>query len=198
MNHDPSLHVEFLAGEKVYLRPVEPDDCPLFHCWANDPETRSLTGETRPSTLAATQEYYEQIQKAADRVWLAVVERETRRVVGETGLLRMFPAWRTTDWSLIIGDPQARGKGYGREAALLMLDYAFGYQNFHRVSIGVVGFNTGALRFYERLGFKQEGVQQDGYYSGHRYYDFVMMRLLEEEFRQKWGEWSRQGAFHST
>jgi len=69
-----------------------------------------------------------------------------------------------------------------------MLNYAFGYQNFHRVAIGVVGFNTGALQFYERLGFKREGIQQDGYYYDHRYHDFVMMRLLEQEFREKWKE----------
>ncbi len=192
MNNDPSSHVEFLSGEKLYLRPVEPMDYPLFHCWANDPETRALTGEVRPSTFASMQEYYEGIQKAPDRVWLAVVVRETQRVIGETGLLRMFPAWRTTDWSMIIGDPQARGQGYGKEAALLMLNYAFGYQNFHRVSIGVVGFNEGALRFYERLGFKQEGIQEDGYYFNHAYHHFVMMRLLEDEFREKWGQLKQQ------
>jgi RimJ/RimL family protein N-acetyltransferase len=100
----------------------------------------------------------------------------------------MFPAWRTTDWSLIIGEKAARGKGYGTEAAWLMLNYAFGHQNFHRVGVGVVGFNTGALQFYERLGFRREGIQQDGYYYDHRYHDFVMMRMLEHEFREKWKE----------
>jgi diamine N-acetyltransferase len=186
MNNHHSSNVEFLSGEKLYLRPVEPEDYPLFHRWANDPGTRGLTGDVRPSTYASLQEYYEQIQKAADRIWLAIVVRETQQVIGETGLLRMFPAWRTTDWSLILGDRQARGQGYGTEAALLMLDHAFGYQNFHRVSIGVVGFNNGALRFYERLGFKREGIQEDGYYYDHAYHDFVMMRLLEDEFRAKW------------
>ena len=72
------------------------------------------------------------------------------------------------------------------EVAQLMLDYAFGHQNFHRVAIGVVGFNTAALNFYERIGFQREGVQRDGYYYEHRYHDFVMMCMLEDEFREKW------------
>ena len=72
------------------------------------------------------------------------------------------------------------------EVAKLMLDYAFGHQNFHRVAIGVVGFNTAALNFYERIGFQREGVQRDGYYYEHRYHDFVMMCMLEDEFREKW------------
>jgi diamine N-acetyltransferase len=181
MNKD-AAHVEFLSGEKVYLRPIEPEDIPRLQGWANDPEIRGLIGETRPSTFTATVEFYQRIQKEEDRLWLGVVSRETDQIIGETGLLRMFPAWRTTDWSLIIGEKSCRGKGYGTEAAQLMLNYAFGHLNFHRVSIGVVGFNAQALKFYEKLGFKHEGIQRDGYYYGHRYYDFVMMSLLEDEF----------------
>jgi len=63
------------------------------------------------------------------------------------------------------------------------MDYAFGYLNMHRVSLGVVGFNRRALRFYEKVGFKQEGIQRDGYYHDHAYHDFVMMSILEDEFR---------------
>jgi diamine N-acetyltransferase len=185
MSIDQPIKAEFLSGKRIYLRAVEDEDIALLHAWTNDPETRGQIGETRPSTYAATVEYYQRIQKDESRVWLAVVQRKTRQVIGETGLLRMFPAWRTTDWSLIIGEKSARGKGYGTEAAGLMLDYAFGYQNMHRVSIGVVGFNTEALRFYQRLGFQREGIQRDGYYHGHRYYDFVMMSLLEQEFFEK-------------
>jgi len=182
---NPSSRVEFLSGKKVYLRSIEQDDIASLHQWANDPEIRGLTGETRPSSYAGTLEFYQKVQKSEDRVWLAVVLREADQVIGETGLLRMFPAWRTTDWSLIIGEKSARGKGYGAEAARLMLNYAFGHLNFHRVSIGVVGFNTGALNFYVRMGFRREGIQRDGYYYDHRYHDFVMMSMLEHEFQEK-------------
>jgi diamine N-acetyltransferase len=186
MEENQQIPVEFLSGDKVYLRPIEKEDVELLHQWANDTEVRGLTGETRPTTYNGALEFYERVQKSEDRIWLAVILREANQVIGETGLLRMFPAWRTTDWSLIIGDKSARGKGCGVETAKLMLDYAFGHLNFHRVSIGVVGFNTKAIDFYEHLGFKREGVQRDGYYFGHRYHDFVMMSLLEDEFRQLW------------
>lgn len=183
MNDNPhSSKVEFLSGEKVYLRPIEPEDVALLHKWANDPEIRGQTGETRPCTYADTLEFYQRIQKQEDRVWQAVIARDTGQIIGETGLLRMFPAWRNTDWSLIIGEKSARGKGYGAEAARLMLNYAFGHLNFHRVSIGVVGFNTGAVKFYERLGFKTEGIFRDAYYYDHKFSDFVMMSLLDHEF----------------
>src|SRR5512141_1778609 len=119
MQENPLHQVEFLSGEKVYLRPIEHEDVALLHKWANDPEIRGLTGEIRPSTLTGAFEFYERVQKNEDRIWLAVILRETNRVIGETGLLRMFPAWRTTDWSLIIGEKSARGKGCGIEVAKL-------------------------------------------------------------------------------
>ena len=114
----------------------------------------------------------------------AVVRKEDDKTIGEAGLLRMYHLWRNTDLTMIIGDQEAQGKGYGGEAIKLLLDYAFGYLNFHRVSIGVVGFNEKAVRFYERIGFRREGVQRDGYYWNHRYYDFVMMSILDDEYRE--------------
>ena len=95
----------------------------------------------------------------------------------------MYFPWRTTDLTIIIGDESARGQGLGTEAIILLMDYAFGFLGMHRISIGVVGFNEQALRFYEKVGFKREGIQRDGYYFAHEFHDFVMMSILENEFR---------------
>jgi RimJ/RimL family protein N-acetyltransferase len=46
---------------------------------------------------------------------------------------------RTIDMTIIIGERDARGKGYGKEVGHLLLSYAFEHLGFHRVSIGVVG-----------------------------------------------------------
>lgn len=173
----------FLSGPRVELRPLEKTDLPLIQKWANDPQIRALTGETLPMNASQAEEYYERILHDASRVWFVIVVKSTGQVIGETGLLRMFPAWRTTDLTIIIGEPDAQGRGYGGEAMDLLLDYAFGSLNFHRVSIGVVGFNENALRFYEQAGFRREGIQRDGYFYAHRYSDFIMLSLLEGEYR---------------
>lgn len=168
---------KFLVGERVYLRPLEAGDLPYIQKWANDPEIRGLTGEVKPMSRAEAEAFYERVQNDKHRVWFIVALVEDDRVIGEAGLLRMFPAWRTTDLSIIIGEKDAHGKGYGTEAINLLLDYAFGHLNFHRVAIGVVGFNEAAV------GFRKEGIQRDGYYYNHRYDDFVMMSILEDEYR---------------
>jgi len=174
----------FLTGDRVTLRPLDKEDLIHVRKWSNDPEIRRLTGEVKPMTDQAAEDFYRRTLDHNDRVWFIIELNENGDPIGEAGLLRMFPAWRTTDLSIIIGERDAWGKGYGTEAIMLLLDYAFGALNFHRVALGVVGFNERALRFYERVGFRRGGVQRDGYYSGHQYHDFVMMSILEDEFRK--------------
>ncbi len=177
----------FLRGDKVYLRPVETEDLEHIKKWINDPEIRGLVGSSMPIDQKGIEDWYSSVQADKSRVWFVICTKTDDRIIGECGLLRMFPTWRTTDLSIIIGERDAWDKGYGTEAINLLLDYAFGYLNFHRVSIGVVGFNEKALRFYEKTGFKREGIQRDGYYYNHRFSDFVMMSILEDEFRAMQG-----------
>lgn len=177
--------VHFLEGSTVYLRPLMKEDVPFLYQWMNDPSVRHLTGETRPSSLQDIEQSIE--AKRPDRVWFAIVRKEDDRIIGETGLLRMFPEWGTTDMSIIIPEEASRGRGYGTETMRLMLTYAFGYMNFNRVAIGVVGFNEKALRFYEKVGFVKEGIQEEGYYCHFTYSDFIMMRILRREFVARHG-----------
>ncbi|MDQ7793098.1 MAG: GNAT family protein [bacterium] len=65
----------------------------------------------------------------------------------------------------------------------LLVDWAFGALNLHRLAVGVVALNTSALLLWEKVGFRREGVWRDGYFCKHEFNDFVIMSLLEDEFR---------------
>lgn len=173
----------FLESEHIILRPFEDGDEAFFLQWLNDAKTRAKIGETMPTSRTQAKAYTN--REGKDCIWFAVVRKSDKQVIGETGLLRMFPAWRTTDLTIIIPNKQDQGKGYGTEAINLLMNYAFGILNFNRISIGVVGFNTKALAFYKKVGFIQEGIQEQGYYYNYKYYDFVMMRILKKEFMQQ-------------
>jgi RimJ/RimL family protein N-acetyltransferase len=175
---------ETLTGRRVYLRPFSRDDLHYIQKWSSDAELRKLIGEVAPMSRAETEKFYKELLADKDRMWFVIALRRGDRVIGEAGLLRMFRPWRATDMTIIIGEKDAWGKGYGTEAGRLLLNYAFLRLGFHRVSIGVVGFNERALRFWESLGFKKEGVHRDGYYCNNEYSDFVMMSILEDEFRK--------------
>ncbi|MEN6371384.1 MAG: GNAT family protein [Armatimonadota bacterium] len=173
-----------LVGEKVYLRQIKREDLIHIHKWVNDPEISGLIGQVGTMSPEQVNEWFTKVEADNSRVWFVVVLKRNDRVIGEAGLLRMFDEWRTTDLTMIIGEKDAWDQGYGTEAITLLLHYAFRNLCFHRVAIGVVGFNERALHFYKKVGFKEEGLQRDGYYYNHRYYDFVMMSILDSEYRE--------------
>lgn len=172
--------VKFLESKNIYLRPFIKEDIPFLLCWYNDFETRLKRGDIAPTNYLDVEKMID--RKEEDRIWFAIVRKSDNKIIGETGLLRMFPAWGTTDLTITIPDPTCQHKGYGTEAINLLMNYTFGHLNFNRIAIGVVGFNHKALDFYEKVGFKKEGIQEEGYYCNYQYSDFVMMRILKREF----------------
>ena len=179
-----SVEKKSLVGERVFLRPFRKVDLKHIQRWSNDVELRKLTGEVAPINQAEAEKFYEELRADENRAWFVIVLKKGNRVIGEAGLLRMFRLWRNTDMTIIIGEKDARGKGYGKEAGRLLLSYAFEDLGFHRVSIGVVGFNKNAIRFWKSLGFKKEGVHREEYFCDNKYSDFIMMSILESEFRK--------------
>jgi RimJ/RimL family protein N-acetyltransferase len=173
-----------LIGERIFLRPFRREDLPYIQKWSNDAELRRLIGEVAPMSRADTEKWYRELLADKDRIWFAILLKKGDRMIGEAGLLRMFKPWRKTDMTIIIGEKDEWGKGYGTEAGHLLLHYAFRQLGFHRISIGVVGFNKRALKFWECLGFKKEGVQRDEYYYDNEYIDGIMMSILENDFRE--------------
>ncbi len=170
-----------IKGKKVILREQREEDAAYFSYWFNQPLIMFQCGFTEPTDLEKELKYINQFHRTEDSIWFTITDADGS-TIGETGLLRMFPAWHCTDLTIIIPDPEKQHKGYGTEVIHLMLDMAFNEYEMNRVSIGVVGLNTEALDFYKKIGFKQEGIQEQGYYYEGEYSDFVMMRILKEEW----------------
>ncbi len=171
-----------IRGTRVILREQRSEDAAYFAAWFNQPRVMFQCGFTEPTDEERERARILTDHRSEDSVWFTITDLD-RNILGETGLLRMWPAWRCTDLTIIIPDPAMQRKGYGTEAIRLLLDLAFGRYGMNRVAIGVVGLNADALAFYKKIGFKQEGVQEQGYYFDGAYSDFVMMRILRREWR---------------
>ncbi|KAK4548617.1 hypothetical protein LTR36_009527 [Oleoguttula mirabilis] len=83
---------------------------------------------------------------------------------------------------------QHQGQGYGSEAIRWALQWGFRYGNLHRIELGVFGWNPGALRLYERLGFVRESCKREHLWYDGKYWDLVELGMLECEWREKYGD----------
>lgn len=173
----------FIKGKRIVLKTVGKQDLAELENLMSDREIGELTGEVHPATQRATEEFYEKCQRTDERIWFLIVDVQTGKIIGETGFLRIFAPWRTADFSLVIWDRSFWRKGYAKETAALMLDYGFNGLNFHRLAIGVADFNADGLKFWKSIGFKEEGRLIDGYFCRGEYRDFIMMYMLEDDYR---------------
>jgi len=173
----------FLSSKRIELRTVKREDLKTLSILMEKRDITKLTGEVHPRTEKDWEDFYDRTQSMDDRIWFLIIDKKSGQIIGETGLLRIFMPWRTSDYSLVIWDKEYWGKGYGKETSQLMLDYAFNDLNLNRLAIGVVGFNHNGLKFWKSIGFIEEGKQIDGYFCNGVYSDFIMMYLLEKDFR---------------
>lgn len=105
------------------------------------------------------------------------------QTVGVVELARIDPANRSARVShFLLGEPSVRGRGIGTEALRLLLAVCFDELDLHRVSLSVFDFNEGAIRCYEKAGFRKEGLLRDARRVGARYWSLYEMSILSHEY----------------
>lgn len=112
-----------------------------------------------------------------------VEERESNDSVGYFMLSEMDNPHNKVEITHVIMDK--KGLGYGREALTLLLNWIFGERNYHRAFLDCKEYNSVALRLYENLGFKREGVMRDVILTNGVYENLVLLGMLDREFQAK-------------
>ena len=91
---------------------------------------------------------------------------------------------RSAVLGIFIGDDSNRGKGYGKEAIKLLLEYGFNNLNLNNIMLSVYSFNKRAIKVYESLGFKKFGTRHKSHYFKGKFYDEIQMEILKEEYSE--------------
>ncbi|PYH40712.1 GNAT family N-acetyltransferase [Aspergillus saccharolyticus JOP 1030-1] len=91
---------------------------------------------------------------------------------------------RGTSITLDIARPY-RNQGYGSEAIHWVLHWAFQRAGLHRVEIQALSYNEGAVRLYERLGFRVEGRRREAFWHDGKWHDDLVFGMLEREWRER-------------
>ncbi len=134
-----------IVGERVALGPRDRALMRSFQRWHNDWLTRrTLDDPPKPWTLEGERAWYEFLEGPNNALFV-IYERvapdgSVLRPIGETGLFGIDYRNRTGEFGILIGEADARGKGYGTEATTLMLDYAFTALGLHNVMLDVASF----------------------------------------------------------
>lgn len=172
----------FMRGEKCELAALAESDLEAFEwtSYVNRGDTTHflLTGSypMRPIDIKAVWEK----ERKAGSVELGIYANG--RFVGTCGLYSHRDIYRSWEFRILIFNPDYIGKGIGEDATRMTVEYAFARLNAHRVWLGVNSENVGAIKCYEKVGFKREGVLREDIFCMGRYMDVIRMAVLENEW----------------
>lgn len=179
------LEKPILRGTRVTLRPITERDAEAMFAGLSDEESMRLTGTQETFTLAQVRAFCARVVGADDRLDYALTLPDDPRYRGEVVLNEINWVNKSANFRIAINSSENREKGYGTEAAQLILRHAFDVLKLHRIELSVFNFNPRARHVYRKLGFVQEGVSRDTLLWEGEYYSSIQMSLLEPDYRAR-------------
>ena len=162
----------------VNLRTATPGDRDLLERWDEQPHIRQagIADWSWDEMLGQSRPWRELLIAEADGRpigFLQIIDpqAEETRYWGDCG-----PGLRAID--IWIGEPDALGKGYGRQMMTQAIGRCFAHPDVTAILIDPMATNTPAHRFYEAMGFTLVGPRRFGTD------DCLVYRLARQDWRQ--------------
>lgn len=171
--------MEFITNDLI-IRDSDFDDLEQFYKW-------ELTEEVNCFFSIADNQSYEDVvtkfilDKNKEDFRQFTICFKDGTPIGRIVLGDIIEGWKGEIWRIYIGDTALRGKGYGKQAMLAIMQYCFNKLEFKRLYLDHYTGNPAAF-LYQSLGFKYEGVLRDNCRKNGRLYDVHIMSMLKDEY----------------
>ena len=181
-----------LIGEKISLKPAQPEDYQLFADWWSDPKYLGNFYNITPETPQTVQHLVE-VKSKEGGVYL-IIDKETKKPLGTIGYWNPFtmsPAFNGFEiWYQVHQDH--RGRGLATQAASMLVNHLFNTTAVNRIQATVVVGNDASCRVLEKSGMSKEGVMRgvwflNGVYRDEHLYSIVRGDWVSDmDYRQRY------------
>jgi RimJ/RimL family protein N-acetyltransferase len=173
-----------VIGERVALGPLRRDLAATYARWMNHGDVREGLENLAIDTPETMERWVdEQVAKGVERPPVSadftIYDRSDDAPVGTVGLFRINYVHSNAELGIALGD--RRGRGLGTEATRLTVQWAFRTLGLCNVMLGALAWNEGALRAYEKAGFRRIGVRRAAEISRGERADVVYMDIVPED-----------------
>ncbi|MEO0226866.1 MAG: GNAT family protein [candidate division WOR-3 bacterium] len=173
-----------LKGKRIILRPVTPDDVKETISLRYDFEAnKQYLGYIFPINLTNEQRWIESLysQRIRERIDLVIEEKNTHRFIGLIGVNNIDYINKRAKFGIFI-KRRYWGKGFGKEAMRIFLNYLFNQINLNKIYLEVLTENQRAIKLYKSMGFEPEGILKAHYYQDGRYKDVAIYSIFKDKF----------------
>lgn len=173
-----------LTGDRIRLRMPGVRDLPALFDLGSHPEVSRYWSRPPMREPAEAEGLLREIEvgcRARALFQWGIARRSDDALLGCCTLYHVEPAHRRAE----IGYSLRRdfwGAGYMSEALDLLLRFAFGPLDLHRLEADTDPRNDRSLRLLERLGFRREGYLRQRFHVAGEVQDSVLLGLLRPEW----------------
>lgn len=180
------MHKKIVKNEKVILVPVQIEDAEALTEEINAAGSIKHLSyfEDRPTiTVEEEREYLEKvIANENSYLFLIWPADGTPHLVGTIGLHEHDRCNDTIRPGIVIF-PAFQGKGYGKAALHLLIEFAFLELNVNLIYLNVFPENK-ADKLYRSVGFNDEGILRERYKLRGIYHNMLSMSLTRSEWKK--------------
>ena len=183
-----------IKGEEVILRAVEEKDLWNLHIWANAPDLQDAIGNIHfPSNMEYQMEWFSKLKDDNCNLKLAVSLPEGQiagipgdTIIGLTSIINID--WRNRHaWHGLMMSPEYSGLGYGFDALIATMHYAFNELGLERLDGQMIEYNEKSIEFYKKAGWKIEGTRRNYWFRHGIFYDSIIVGVTREDYEDYLG-----------
>lgn len=170
-----------IYGKKIMLRAMEPSDCELTREMFNDPDIEdAVIGWSFPLSKYSQEKWYESHYN--DQDFRFIIETPEDGSIGVATLQDIDWKNRMAYHGIKLAHKEIRGKGYGTDAVMAIMRYAFDELGLNRLNGSWFRDNVASSHMYMKCGWKEEGVRRRYIYKHGAYRDLVETGVLAEDY----------------
>lgn len=170
-----------IYGKKIYLRAMEPQDMEMYREMTNDPDTeRLLGGWSFPVSEKEQMSWYERAVTDKENLRFTIVIKETDEAIGMLNLVNID--WKNGSAFHGIRLNGSKGKGYGTDAVMTLMKYAFEELRLVRLDTSFIDYNLPSQGLYKKCGWIIEGRKKKAYFREGQHYDLLVAGITDDEY----------------
>jgi len=170
-----------IAGSRLTLRKLKISDISKEYLdWMNDKKTQEYTRRRgKKMTMAELKKFIHDSERSKD--WhFAIITNKENKHIGNIFLALVDDLNKSADLTIMVGDKDEWGKGYGSEAIELLTEFAFKKLKLHRLSAASPNPSFNAL--IKKIGWMFEGARREAFKFKGNFVDLSCWSILKGKY----------------
>lgn len=153
----------FLKGDNLFLRAVEPNDLDLLYKWENTTGVWGISDTVVPFSKCVLNEFIAVASKDIyenKQLRLMISQQSDNETIGAVDIFDFDPYHNRAGVGIFI-DEALQGKGIGFEAMSILIGYAFDFLGINQLYCTIPEDNEASIGLFKKLGFEITGERKE-------------------------------------